>query len=612
MAVKDAQKILQELSLARGRDTHREDEEWTDVALWCSMNSLGSGTDSLSLLVDESLGHHGLHLGLQMQRIYCEIEAESQSVALPSKTLVNGLCLSGTSLALEVLAKFSVVGECLKFHGFGEANRRTESAAAYRISQFDPFSSSIMNLVASEFPKLNQNAYRQHLRSFFPILCKRYAGIVSEDNWVLLSILSHSRTFRAAAFISNRKGWNSLVQSINENQVSIEVFAKMRNLDYKSALVRISEHLPLHIQEAVARKQRIMPQIIPGLPHAYVVPFTMEEVYRPQYEAYMTEDVYPRPYDGKPHININSNIYKAANFALMPKPKHWPKHLDYPADPITRPQGSKCRSCSHMEICDCDPITCPLVTRPLVELKLYEVKGIGVRALQHIHKGDILAEYVGELWPTHSTRFHHDTIYSLCVQEDCGDQEHAVISARKYGNWTRYINHSCRPSTDWKYMAIGRRYRMMVVALRDIEMFEEITIHYGPDYFANVERDCNCGEHRCRLSEEYKLTGKTGMKFVSDDEWKETLMHRISNEQNGDEENEDEDDDPEGRSAKNGMGEAEDESQEILEHEVRAPLRSKVNGAGNSRVTNARVTKKGFKRRMSQHLVRAAKKARLF
>lgn len=120
VAVKDAQEILQELSLARGRGAHKEEDEWTDVAPWCSMNSLRTGIDSLSPVVDESLGDHGLHLGLQMQRIYSNIQVESHNAALPPKVLANGLCLSGTSLALEVLAKFSVVGRCLNPVGLGK------------------------------------------------------------------------------------------------------------------------------------------------------------------------------------------------------------------------------------------------------------------------------------------------------------------------------------------------------------------------------------------------------------------------------------------------------------------------------------------------------------
>ena len=38
-----------------------------------------------------------------------------------------------------------------------------------------------------------------------------------------------------------------------------------------------------------------------------------------------------------------------------------------------------------------------------------------------------------------------------------------MISAKKVGNWTRFINHSCRAST-----TVGDRVRIMVVARRDV------------------------------------------------------------------------------------------------------------------------------------------------
>lgn len=135
----------------------------------------------------------------------------------------------------------------------------------------------------------------------------------------------------------NWKTWDSFVECIKDNAVSLEVFDKVRSLNFRASLARVLNQLPIEAQEVFHRKQKTSPLVQPGLPHAYVVAATMEPVYQPRFY-------------GTPQINIDSNIHKAASFALTSNPDRWPEHLDYPGDPTSRlPEEKRCKSCPEMD-----------------------------------------------------------------------------------------------------------------------------------------------------------------------------------------------------------------------------------------------------------------------
>jgi hypothetical protein len=57
-------------------------------------------------------------------------------------------------------------------------------------------------------------------------------------------------------------------------------------------------------------------------------------------------------------------------------------------------------------------------------------------------------------------------------------------------NVARYINHSCRPNCK----PVGRKGKIVIVAVRQIELGEEITYNYGPEYrqFFLDNGGCRC------------------------------------------------------------------------------------------------------------------------
>jgi SET domain-containing protein len=61
-------------------------------------------------------------------------------------------------------------------------------------------------------------------------------------------------------------------------------------------------------------------------------------------------------------------------------------------------------------------------------------------------------------------------------------------------NRARYINHSCRPNAK----PVGRKGRLVFIALRRIEPGEEITFDYGKEYYRFFLENGGCRCSPCR------------------------------------------------------------------------------------------------------------------
>ncbi|PWY96514.1 SET domain-containing protein [Aspergillus sclerotioniger CBS 115572] len=123
------------------------------------------------------------------------------------------------------------------------------------------------------------------------------------------------------------------------------------------------------------------------------------------------------------------------------------------------------------------------------------LKGIGVCALANFKKGDILGAFVGKIMPP---GYEGDATYALQVHSKSSSTSEtriALLSPKDYGNWTRFINHSCEASTTFGSRTVGDRIFMTIEAVRDIAIFEEITIHYGKGYWSQDK--CMCGAKNC-------------------------------------------------------------------------------------------------------------------
>lgn len=307
----------------------------------------------------------------------------------------------------------------------------------------------------------------------------RFTEFVARCGWMVLAICAHSDGFIYASRHKDEDVWINTCNGIFQNAWSIELFAKVRGLDWLSILPE-DEGEDEFCPRKNTKEQINVPVDDPF--HWYV----------------STDGVAKQPsFNGVPQKAITQNIYHSGGLnenALM-------KILA---------QGN-CLLCRSVEHCNCNTYTpSSFFHPPLLELAPCGGRGLGIRALQKIPKNTLLGEYVGELYPTtmpDEELAQLDYTYSLAMTPPHAvSPALAIIDAARYGNWTRFINHSCRPSTLFFTDTIAGRLGMFVRSMRDINMFEELTIDYGQDYFTR-SKDCACGEDCCLYNKESKEQG---------------------------------------------------------------------------------------------------------
>ncbi|KAK2604089.1 hypothetical protein N8I77_007047 [Diaporthe amygdali] len=121
----------------------------------------------------------------------------------------------------------------------------------------------------------------------------------------------------------------------------------------------------------------------------------------------------------------------------------------------------------------------------MVEIRGAGLMGKGIFAKIDIEQDTLLGEYLGELLPLNAPQDNMDA-YQFTLDNIC------IITARDYGNWTRYINHSCTPNVRGDDGMYGNRRAITFHALRDISADEQLTFDYGDAYFGNMGINCQC------------------------------------------------------------------------------------------------------------------------
>ncbi|MGN6106210.1 MAG: SET domain-containing protein [Kofleriaceae bacterium] len=121
------------------------------------------------------------------------------------------------------------------------------------------------------------------------------------------------------------------------------------------------------------------------------------------------------------------------------------------------------------------------------------IHGYGAIATRRFAKDEVLCYGDGILYPEDA---EFDDTYALILPgEDSGHGESVFWDLVCQ---TRWFNHSCDPNTEVcsRWDAEQQTVVAWWVALRDIEIGEEITYDYG--FAAEVAEPCACGSPRCR------------------------------------------------------------------------------------------------------------------
>ncbi|KAF2803273.1 SET domain-containing protein, partial [Mytilinidion resinicola] len=71
------------------------------------------------------------------------------------------------------------------------------------------------------------------------------------------------------------------------------------------------------------------------------------------------------------------------------------------------------------------------------------------------------------------------------------------VDSEMRGNWSRFLNHSCKPNASIYVARVGHTRFVAIRAARAIMKGEQITIDYQGDYFT-TDFPCQCGEEGCK------------------------------------------------------------------------------------------------------------------
>jgi SET domain-containing protein len=114
--------------------------------------------------------------------------------------------------------------------------------------------------------------------------------------------------------------------------------------------------------------------------------------------------------------------------------------------------------------------------------------GLGLFANRHYKKGDEIIEYLGETITTdEGNQRGGKYLFEL--------NDQWMIDGKERGNIARYINHSCRPNA---YPELSDdETQVKIYAKKKIPAGEEITYHYGPQYFKMIIKPIGCRCEKC-------------------------------------------------------------------------------------------------------------------
>ena len=119
-----------------------------------------------------------------------------------------------------------------------------------------------------------------------------------------------------------------------------------------------------------------------------------------------------------------------------------------------------------------------------------EIAGRGLIATETIRQGDVVAVKGGHIVSTATLLSLSEHLQNSEVQ--ITDDLHLVaLDDSEYESVMLFINHSCEPN-------VGFGGNVVLVAMRDIAVNEELTTDYAlfDDYVGTME--CNCGALQCR------------------------------------------------------------------------------------------------------------------
>ncbi|KAF7191249.1 SET domain-containing protein [Pseudocercospora fuligena] len=166
--------------------------------------------------------------------------------------------------------------------------------------------------------------------------------------------------------------------------------------------------------------------------------------------------------------------------------------------PLNDPAAYQCTICSERQsddprhnVCACFSNLYGSAKAGFMPVQVYRTpngKNNGLLACCSFERGMAIGEFVGQIT---------SGVANLDVMVGQTDRAAYHIWQGKQGNYTRFVNHSCQPNSQFeRFIWLGTQ--RIVLVSKGIEAGEEITVDYSDTYWKNLDKECLCDSAKCR------------------------------------------------------------------------------------------------------------------
>ncbi|KAK6008157.1 hypothetical protein QM012_000060 [Aureobasidium pullulans] len=130
---------------------------------------------------------------------------------------------------------------------------------------------------------------------------------------------------------------------------------------------------------------------------------------------------------------------------------------------------------------------------PMAPVQIFRTKNgrnNGLMACCPFERGVAIGEFTGLITKG---------LEGIDVMQAEAEQRYQIYQGRE-GNYTRFVNHSCRPNSQFQRFVWMGSQRIILVS-RGIEAGQEITVDYSDAYWRNLPKTCLCQESCCRFKD---------------------------------------------------------------------------------------------------------------
>lgn len=257
---------------------------------------------------------------------------------------------------------------------------------------------------------------------------------------------------------------------------------------YKSRFEVAADTLHPHWREMLSIIDAASPRLYTGHPHDWVVSDYESPISLTQ--TYLEWD----PHFAFTHLDtsiIDVNSWGASDPRLVMSESNLTTHI--------------CRACGEHQSDDLSESNCRcypnlygssrIAPIPVQVFRTKNGKNNGLIACCPFDRGTAIGEFVGLIT---------NGLDGVDTMQAAADQGGYQIWQGREGNHTRFVNHSCRPNSQFqRFVWIG--VQRVVLVSRGIDAGQEITVDYSDSYWRNLEKICLCNEPCCRFKDRARI-----------------------------------------------------------------------------------------------------------